>query len=105
MAFNVLELFYFYFVIVTFRSFGFCKFCMIVIMLMEWLVLTGCTGLYYYTFHLFWNDYLRDNREKSVYYDEQHEYELFWCPDWGIIVILIIEWYMIKLILYIYKAM
>merc|ERR1712129_161111 len=104
MLFNAMALVYFYYVIVTFHSFKFCKWCLILMMVVEWLAVAGLTALYYLSFDLFWNEYLKENREESIYHDEEHEYEVFWCPDWGIIVILVMEWYMLKLIAYTFKA-
>merc|ERR1712129_282913 len=68
MLFNAMALVYFYYVIVTFHSFKFCKCCLILMMIVEWLAVAGLTALYYLSFDLFWNEYLKENREKSIYH-------------------------------------
>lgn len=105
LIFNFLVLFYFYYVIITFGSIGCCKFMIITLMFIEWLLFTVINGLYYYTFYTFWNNYLKDNREESIYYNPENEYRLWWSPDWGIIIIILIDWYLLKLIRYTFKAM
>merc|ERR1712232_896516 len=63
MIFNGLALFYFYYVIITFRSVGCCKFMIVAIMFIQWILFTSLSALYYWTFHVFWTKYLKDNRE------------------------------------------
>ena len=62
-------------------------------------------ALYYYTFHVFWRDYLKNNREESVYYNDEYRYTVFWFPDWGLLVVIVVTWNLLKLILFMLKAM
>ena len=105
LIFNFFILFYFYWVIIKFKSIGCCKIIIITLMCIQWLLFLIINALYYYLFSVFWNDYLKDNREKSEYYDPAHDYRLWWSPDWGVLVALITCWYQMRLMYFAYKSM
>ena len=75
------------------------------LMCIQWLLFLIINGLYYYLFYVFWNDYLKDNREESAYFDPADEYRLWWSPDWGVLLVLIISWYQMRLMYFTYKSM
>merc|ERR1719474_361314 len=80
MAFNGLVLLYCYGVVVTFRPFKLCKWILVMLLMAQWLAFTAGFGLYYWTFYGFWDEYLKDNMEQSIYYDPDGTYRVFWCP-------------------------
>ena len=104
-GFNGLLLLYCYFVVVTFRSSKICKFMLVMMTVLQWLAFTACIGLYYWTFNGFWKDYLRDNREESIYYDPGDTYRVFWCPDWGILLLVLVDWYLLKMVAFVNQSL
>lgn len=92
--FNFMTLFYLYWVIIKFKSIAVCKFFIILLMFIELLLFIIINGLYYYLFYVFWNDYLKDEYSYS-----------WWSPDWGLLIVILICYYQLKLILSTYKSM
>ena len=93
-------------VVLKYRSIGCCKFSVVLFSFVEWLVFTILMGLYFYEFHVFFNNHAEDSLLFEL--DQTAELSSFviaWFPDWGIFIALLLWFYLIKLMLSAFKAM
>ena len=96
---------YIWFVILRYSSFGFCKFSLIFVTFIQWLIFTILLTLYYYEFHAFFHNYAQLTLEYELKQLTGDTFDVVWFPDWGIIIALILWFYLLRLIYAAFKAM
>ncbi len=93
-------------VVLKYRSVGCCKFSVVLFSFVEWLVFTILMGLYFYEFHAFFKNHAEESLQFEL--DQTAELSSFviaWFPDWGVLIALLLWFYLIKLMFAAFKAM
>jgi len=93
-------------VVLKYRSIGCCKFSIVLFSFVEWLLFTILMGLYYYEFHVFFNNHAKSSLQDELdQTSDASDFVISWFPDWGVIVALLLWGYLIKLMMNAFKAM
>lgn len=96
---------YIWFVILRYSSLGCCKFMIVLITFIEWLVYTILFILYYYEYYAFFHNFAKGQLEFEMLEYTGSEYNIVWFPDWGIFVAIILWFYLLRLMYAAFKAM
>jgi len=96
---------YLWFVVLRYSAVGCCKFLMVLASFVEWLVLSILVILYYYEFYVFFHNSAELKLEFELEQATNSTFNVFWMPDWGIIVVGILWFYLLRFMYAAFKAM
>lgn len=95
---------YLWLVVLRYSALGCCKFLMVLTSFVEWLVLSILVILYYYEFYVFFFN-SNTRREAELLDATGSTFNVLWLPDWGIIVVAVLWFYLLRFMYAAFKAM
>merc|ERR1712013_265442 len=96
---------YLWLVVLRYSAMGCCKFLMVLTSFVEWLVLSILVILYYYEFYVFFHNSAQLELEYELEQATGNTFDVFWMPDWGIVVVALLWFYLLRFMYAAFKAM